>query len=176
MATWSVNDWGGRNRYRNHEGGPDHREKPSPVRRALGQALARVLPEIRRKRLSGSSVEMSRAQTGSPTHSHFTARDSGNANRRRCQRTASQPFGAARRRVLAWLDGEELAFECVADVDLDREPELAQGRQAIVLLGHSEYWSEGMFDAVRRPCWRLVVNLSGNTIAKFVWAPTIAFG
>ena len=73
-------------------------------------------------------------------------------------------------KILAWLDREALEFECIADLDLDREPELAEGRAAVLLIGHSEYWSKGMFDAVRGAhlsgSW--LVNLSGNTMYRQV--------
>ena len=66
----------------------------------------------------------------------------------------------------AWLAREGYAYECVTDVELDREPELLDRFAALMIVGHNEYWTQGMRDAVAAYLagGGAVVNLSGNTL------------
>ena len=43
---------------------------------------------------------------------------------------------------VAWVEGEEgLAFDYLTDFDLDADPTALDGYDAVILVGHSEYWS-----------------------------------
>ncbi len=52
--------------------------------------------------------------------------------------------------LIALADRLRLPLDYVTDVDLDRLPTLLNGARAVVSLGHDEYWSARMRDAVTR--------------------------
>lgn len=65
-----------------------------------------------------------------------------------------------------WLDAQGYAYDVVSDLDLHRDPGLLRRYRAVVVNGHSEYWSapavDGL-DAYLREGGNAVV-LSGNTM------------
>lgn len=65
-----------------------------------------------------------------------------------------------------WLDRHGYEFDVITDHDLDRNPEILEGYQAVVLNGHSEYWSipayEGLDNYLKSGGSALV--MSGNTM------------
>ena len=66
----------------------------------------------------------------------------------------------------AWLVSEGYAYEVITDTDLHAEPECLGRFQALMIAGHSEYWSNTQREAVDgylRAGGR-VVSLSGNTL------------
>ncbi len=51
--------------------------------------------------------------------------------------------------LLAWLEHEGVAADCITDEDLDREgAEALQGYRCVMLATHAEYWSRQMRDAL----------------------------
>ena len=48
----------------------------------------------------------------------------------------------------AWAERESIALDFFTDYDLETEPGLLDGYAAVVLVGHSEYWSGGQRDAI----------------------------
>lgn len=91
------------------------------------------------------------------------------------------PFSPSRRRArfsnhshlvrpericLAWLRREGYTVECISDHDLHREPACLRDFAALVICGHSEYWSDemraGLADFLIAD--GKVLNLSGNTM------------
>ena len=66
----------------------------------------------------------------------------------------------------AWLDEQGYAYDVIGDSDLHQDPEILEDYRAVVVNGHSEYWSipayEGL-DRYLRGGGRAVV-LSGNTM------------
>lgn len=65
----------------------------------------------------------------------------------------------------AWLAREGYPFECITDADLDVEPELLDRFAALMIVGHNEYWTQGMRDGIAAylDSGGAVLNLSGNT-------------
>ncbi|CAN5795846.1 large subunit of N,N-dimethylformamidase [soil metagenome] len=66
----------------------------------------------------------------------------------------------------AWLEREGYAYELITDLDLHAEPSLLRGFRALMVCGHSEYWTaeardgvEGFLDAGGDVLW-----LSGNSL------------
>ena len=51
-------------------------------------------------------------------------------------------------RFAAWAEGEGLALDYFTDRDLEAEPGVLDGHAAVILAGHSEYWSAGQRDAI----------------------------
>ncbi len=60
-----------------------------------------------------------------------------------------------------WFEGAGFAADYATDVDLALDPDLLVGRRLLVVLGHSEYWSRSMVDAVTA-----FVDTAGN-LASF---------
>ncbi len=54
------------------------------------------------------------------------------------------------RHLHTWLDRQGYAYDVVADMDLHRDPGLLQGYDAVVVNGHSEYWSAPAYDGLER--------------------------
>lgn len=50
--------------------------------------------------------------------------------------------------LLLWLDQHGYEYDVITDRDLDRNPELLSGYQAVVINGHSEYWSARAYDGL----------------------------
>ncbi len=72
----------------------------------------------------------------------------------------------AERFLHSWLDQAGYRFDIAADDDLHREPGLLKGYRAVVLNGHSEYWSLPMLSGLEkylRDGGNLIV-LSGNSL------------
>jgi putative membrane-bound dehydrogenase-like protein len=65
-----------------------------------------------------------------------------------------------------WLDKHGYEYDVITDRDLDRNPEILKGYKAVLLNGHSEYWSarayDGMDDYLK--AGGAVVVMSGNTM------------
>ena len=64
-----------------------------------------------------------------------------------------------------WAEGEGLALDYFTDEDLETEPEVLEGYEVLILVGHSEYWSAGQRDQIERFVdggGRLAI-FSGNT-------------
>jgi N,N-dimethylformamidase len=84
--------------------------------------------------------------------------------------------------LLAWLEHEGIAFDCISDEDLDREGEGALAGYACIITGtHDEYWSTRMRDALdsflahggnllhmgaNSLYWRVVYHPSGNGVVE----------
>lgn len=66
----------------------------------------------------------------------------------------------------AWLESEAVPFECLTDLDLHRSGSALSYFQALVICGHSEYWSDAMRSAVEQYLAHggRVICLSGNTL------------
>jgi len=65
-----------------------------------------------------------------------------------------------------WLEEQGYAYDVASDLDLHRDPDLLRDYRAVVVAGHSEYWSLPMYratDAYLRGGGSLVV-LSGNSV------------
>lgn len=72
----------------------------------------------------------------------------------------------AERFALVWLEQNGYDYDLLSDLDIHRHPELLDAYQAVMINGHSEYWSREEFDAVDRYLCRGggVIVLSGNTL------------
>lgn len=66
----------------------------------------------------------------------------------------------------AWLDENGYAYDLVCDEDLDRDPDLLRNYKALLINGHSEYWSARAAEGVDRYLsgGGRVMVLSGNTM------------
>jgi hypothetical protein len=74
-------------------------------------------------------------------------------------------WAAWERRFLRWAEAAGYRIDVATSLDLDRDPDLLGPYRLHVSVGHDEYWSAGMRDAVERFVARggHVVFFSGNT-------------
>jgi hypothetical protein len=65
-----------------------------------------------------------------------------------------------------WLEQAGYDFDMIADSDLHREPDLLRGYRAVLINGHSEYWSLPMLDGLERylKSGGNAIVLSGNSL------------
>lgn len=66
----------------------------------------------------------------------------------------------AERFTHVWLEANGYAFDVIPDLLVDDRPDVLESYQAVIVCGHSEYWSDRMFDGVRN-----YLNHGGNLIA-----------
>ena len=66
----------------------------------------------------------------------------------------------------AWLEASGYDIDVAADLDLHRDPGMLRGYRAVVINGHSEYWSAEMIGGLDRHLRRggAAMILSGNTM------------
>jgi hypothetical protein len=74
-------------------------------------------------------------------------------------------------RVLAWLEREGFKYDIVTGFELHQDPDLLQHYDGIILSTHSEYWSQPMYEGLKKfhqvnGLW--IINLSGNSIYREV--------
>ena len=86
---------------------------------------------------------------------------------RRAMRTRSTHLVRTERHMEAWLHREGYPYEVITDIDLHEEPGLLDRFAALVIVGHSEYWTEearqGVLDYLDRG--GRVLSLSGDTLS-----------
>lgn len=70
------------------------------------------------------------------------------------------------RRFVEWAERSGIAFDTAISSDLAEHPDLLDGYDLMLSVGHDEYWSAGQRDAVERFVARggNVVSMSGNTM------------
>ena len=61
---------------------------------------------------------------------------------------ASAGWASYERHFARWAEGEGYDFDVIAQHDLHRDPELLKRYACAIFVGHDEYWSAGMRDAV----------------------------
>jgi hypothetical protein len=52
------------------------------------------------------------------------------------------------RNFAVWAEREELTMDYITQHDLDEDPTILEGHQCVVMVGHCEYWSSRMRDAI----------------------------
>ncbi|WP_423455012.1 N,N-dimethylformamidase beta subunit family domain-containing protein [Ottowia sp. VDI28] len=70
------------------------------------------------------------------------------------------------RQLHVWLDRHGYEYDLVADIDLHRNPGLLQDYRAVIINGHSEYWSGPAYQGIEDYLGRggHVIVLSGNSM------------
>lgn len=76
-----------------------------------------------------------------------------------------QTFAHWDAKAIAWLEAAGFAYDLCADVDLHRDPDLAQRYRAVLAFGHFEYWTARMREALEAAfaAGTNVLLFSGNT-------------
>jgi Concanavalin A-like lectin/glucanases superfamily len=80
--------------------------------------------------------------------------------------TGSSHLVRPERYAEAWLEREGFRYEVITELDLHENPGILRSFGALMVVGHSEYWSDEMRDGVDRYLvdGGKVVSLSGNTL------------
>ncbi len=86
---------------------------------------------------------------------------------RRAERTQSNHLGRPERIAEAWLTREGYAHEVVTDLDVHEEPDLLRRFAAVMICGHSEYWTAEMRDGLIAflDGGGNVISMSGDTLS-----------
>jgi N,N-dimethylformamidase len=79
----------------------------------------------------------------------------------------------AERFTHTWLEQSGYEYDMITDLDLHRDPEALQGYRAVMMVGHSEYWSLPAYHGLDRYLRRggNLVVLSGNSM---LWRVTFS--
>ena len=66
----------------------------------------------------------------------------------------------------SWLEQEGYPYDAYSELDVDEDPHLLDGYQAVLIVGHSEYWSTRQYKHVQQylDAGGNVICLSGNTL------------
>jgi hypothetical protein len=112
-------------------------------------------------------------QAGQPTYYVSLRRPWPNASPKALYDPADAQYGQWARLELHlhfWLDRQGYEYDVVSDLDLHRDPAMLNQYRAVVINGHSEYWSTPAYDGLDRYLRNggAAVVLSGNTMCSRV--------
>jgi len=153
-ASWNAyNDWGGSNHY---EGiiNPDQ-NLFSPIlsnQRPLTQGMI-SLPDTAPRTLQ--------RRTGRPDANYLYPHMHWAWNNGYSKKYASTGWASYEKPFLAWADQNGYCFDVITQQDLHFRPQLLQGYSCLVFVGHDEYWSWQMRDAIDE-----YIETGGN-VARF---------
>ena len=153
-ATWTAyNDWGGSNHYQGYCG-PDG-DRFSPVlslERPLAKGFVSLPPDAPRAVLMDDPAH----HVGAALPAHGMGL---------CQWLFQEihvlRLGQLRAPLRGWAEAEGYTLDIISQTDLHYRPELLDGYACVVLVGHDEYWSWEMRDAVD------AYVVQGGRIARF---------
>ena len=152
-CTWTAyNDWGGANHYQ-------ARFKPDGLwfapRLSYRRPWARGLIWVPRgaPRKTGPSTPVGGIPRYPPVEFAYTRGFS--------KFYASAGWATFERPFVLWAEATQMPIDIAAQSDLQEDPELLNGYRCIVFVGHDEYWTWEMRDAVDR------YVTSGGNVARF---------
>lgn len=157
-GTWAAyNDWGGSNHYQGLTG-PEGRDFAPHVSLLRPWARGFVRWPAGAPRIPHRSPPLTR-----PRYPHMEfARANGVS-----KKYASSGWAAFERPFALWCEGEGIGFDYATQHDLHGEPRLLDGYARVVIVGHDEYWTWEMRDALDRwlDAGGELVRMAGN----FFW-------
>jgi hypothetical protein len=140
-ATWTAyNDWGGSNHYQGWCGPKGDRFSPTlSLRRPLAKGFVSLPPDAPRAVLMEDPPIMSE-----PSYPHMEwAYATGYS-----KKYMSSGWASFERHFMLWAEAEGFDLDVISQTDLHYRPELIAGYSCIALVGHDEYWSWEMRDAI----------------------------
>ncbi|MCA3573226.1 MAG: hypothetical protein IOC86_04865, partial [Aestuariivirga sp.] len=142
-ATWTAyNDWGGSNHYQGWCGPAGDRFSPVlSLLRPLARGFVSLPPEAPRAVLAEDPPIMSE-----PRYPHMEWAYANGYSKK----YMSAGWASFERHFVCWAEAEGYAIDIISQTDLHDRPELLEGYSTIVMVGHDEYWSWEMRDAVDR--------------------------
>ncbi len=140
-ATWTAyNDWGGANHYAGIDGlGADQASPILSLERPWTRGtvwLPEGAPRICAERAPGPG-----AAPRYPMKEWAFSNGFG-------QYCAASGWAQFDRHFAVWAEREGYAFDMITQTDLHFHPELLEGYRAVVIVGHDEYWSHRMREAI----------------------------
>jgi hypothetical protein len=140
-ATWTAyNDWGGSNHYQGYCGPNGDRFSPTlSIERPLARGFVSLPPDAPRAVLRDSPPIMAE-----PRYPHMEWAYA-NGYSKKCM---SSGWASFERHFVVWAERQGYALDIISQTDLQFRPELIEGYAAVALVGHDEYWSWEMRDAI----------------------------
>ena len=163
-GTWlAYNDWGGSNAYDGIAGPSGDRFSPIlSTQRPWSRGFAK-LPE-------GAPRTVPETPLPPGTVARYPYMEWAYANGY-SKKYASAGWASYERHMARWLEADGWAFDIATLHDLDAEPGLLEGHRCAVFVGHDEYWSRPMRDAVDR--WVDSGGCAARFAGNFGWQTRI---
>jgi hypothetical protein len=159
-ATWTAyNDWGGSNHYQGSCGPNGDRFSPVlSTARPFAKGFVSLPPDAPRAVLMDEPPIMSE-----PRYPHMEWAYANGYSKK----YMSSGWTSFERHFVLWAEREGYALDIISQTDLHYRPELLEGYSCVALIGHDEYWSWEMRDAIDRYVERggHVARFAGN----FMW-------
>ncbi len=140
-ATWTAyNDWGGSNHYQGYCGPTGDRFSPVlSLERPLAKGFVSLPADAPRAVLFDSPPINSE-----PRYPHMEWAYANGYSKK----YMSSGWASFERHFVCWAEAEGYALDIITQTDLHFHPELLDGYSCVALVGHDEYWSWEMRDAV----------------------------
>ena len=159
-ATWTAyNDWGGSNHYQGYCGPKGDRFSPVlSLERPLAKGFVSLPPDAPRAVLFDAPPINSE-----PRYPHMEWAYANGYSKK----YMSSGWASFERHVVTWAEAEGYGLDIISQTDLHFRPELLEGYSCVVCIGHDEYWSWEMRDAIDAYVERggRVARFAGN----FMW-------
>lgn len=159
-GTWTAyNDWGGSNHYQGYCGPTGDQFSPVlSLERPLAKGFVSLPPEAPRAVLFDSPPINSR-----PRYPHMEWAYANGYSKK----YMSSGWASFESHFVRWAERQAYALDIVTQTDLHYRPEVLDGYSCVALVGHDEYWSWEMRDAVDAFAERggRVARFAGN----FMW-------
>lgn len=134
----AYNDWGGSCLYGGSKGLVHQVSFQRPFQRGL---LTKLADSPRMARLE-------QAKLGFAGSVHYPARDWAEATNMERRWIPSAGYGGWEQRFVAWAEAQGYGLDFAINSDLERHPQILEAYSLILSVGHDEYWSWGMRDAL----------------------------
>ena len=159
-ATWTAyNDWGGSNHYQGYCGPNGDRFSPVlSIERPFAKGFVSLPPDAPRAVLMDDPPIMAE-----PRYPHMEWAYANGYSKK----YMSSGWASFERHFVLWAEREGYALDIIGQTDLHYKPELLEGYTCVALIGHDEYWSWEMRDAIDAYVARggHVARFAGN----FMW-------
>ncbi len=153
-GSWvAYNDWGGSNHYQGLCGPKGDAFSPVlSTQRPYARGFVSLPPDAPRAVLMQDPAPMA-----APTYPHMEwAWTTGHS-----KKYASAGWASYERHFMRWAEAEGLDVDPISHVDLHSDPGALNGYSCAVMVGHDEYWSWEMRDAVA------AFTAQGGSVARF---------
>ncbi|MFN4141883.1 N,N-dimethylformamidase beta subunit family domain-containing protein [Aestuariivirga sp.] len=140
-ATWTAyNDWGGSNHYQGYCGPNGDRFSPVlSLERPLARGFVSLPADAPRAVLMDQPPIMAE-----PRYPHMEWAYANGYSKK----YMSSGWASFERHFVTWAERQGYALDIVSQTDLHFRPELLEAYPCVVLVGHDEYWSWDMRDAI----------------------------
>ena len=140
-ATWTAyNDWGGSNHYQGYCGPQGDRFSPVlNLLRPFAKGFVSLPPDAPRAVLAEDPPLMA-----APRYPHMEWAHANGYSKK----YMSAGWASFERHFVIWAEREGYALDVISQTDLHHRPGLLEGYACLVCVGHDEYWSWEMRDAV----------------------------